>query len=81
MSDPDDTTRAPSSSLSANDPAGDLKNPGQDKPRQDKRVAREERLAEALRANLKRRKQQQRGRRTAATDNDDARENETDGDS
>ena len=63
MSNTDDTTRTPAD-------AGGGK-PGSKPVGQAKRAAREERLAEALRANLKRRKQQQRGRKTDAQDGAD----------
>ncbi|MEI2384281.1 hypothetical protein [Breoghania sp. JC706] len=63
MSDPDDTTHSPADRGSGK--------PGSNPAGQSKRAAREERLAEALRANLKRRKQQQRGRKTDAQDGAD----------
>ncbi len=65
MTDIDDTEKDKSGSGAAK--CAPEKPPG---AKQDKRSSREERLAAALRANLKRRKEQQRERKSAAQDGD-----------
>ncbi|MDJ0933537.1 hypothetical protein [Breoghania sp.] len=80
MTDTDNTTKSPNG---ANDAADAAQAPsGQNKKAaKGKNAAREERLVEALRANLKRRKQQVRERRAAPAGTAHAGKDETPGDS